>query len=86
MLNYGLTKSYPQLGVLDTKFECTQCHPTAAGRNIYPAYFDAVHHLIEPATKLTAQQIVLRNTDAVHNQFGGVNAFVAHFLDLARNR
>ena len=86
MLNDGLTKSYPLLGVLDTEFECTQCHPAATGRNLDAAYFDAVHHLIEPTTRLTALQIVLRNTDAVHNLFGGVNAFVAHFLDLARNR
>ena len=59
--------------------------PAGAGGDVDAAHLDAVHHLVEALARLAAEDGVRRQAQAVHHQLGGVDALVAHLLDLARD-
>ncbi len=57
--------------------------PTGAGGDVDPADLDAVHHLGETAAGGAAEHAVARQPEVAEQGLGGVDALVAHLVDLA---
>src|SRR5208282_5624139 len=77
------TERVPPLRVVDGQLEGAQGDPAAAGGDVDPADLDAVHHLVEALAGAAAEDPGGGNADVLQDQLGGVDALVAHFLDLA---
>ena len=57
--------------------------PTGAGGDVDAADLDAVHHLVEALARLAAEDLVGGDPVALEDRLGGVDALVAHLVDLA---
>ena len=60
--------------------------PARARRHIDPADLDAVHHLVEALAGHPTKDLGGARVVVLEDQLGGVDALVAHLLDLARDR
>ena len=83
VLGDRLAEGVPLLRVGDAQLEGAQGDPAAAGGDVDPADLDAVHHLVEALAGAPAEHPAGRDADVLQDQFGGVDALVAHLLDLA---
>ncbi len=67
------------------ELEGAQRDAAAARGDVDPADLDAVHHLVETLAGDAAEDPAGRDADVGQDQFGGVDALVAHLLDLPRH-
>src|SRR5690606_3831754 len=79
----GLAERAALLGVADGEFEGAQGDAAAAGGDVDAADLDAVHHLVEAAAGGAAEDLAGGGAVAAEDHLGGVDALVAHFVDLA---
>jgi hypothetical protein len=86
VLGDRLAEGVPPLRVVDGQLEGAQGDPAAAGGDVDPADLDAVHHLVEALAGAAAEHAGGGNADVFEDQLGGVDALVAHLLDLAGDR
>src|SRR3954463_67167 len=61
----------------------TRTAAAARGGTVYAAHLCAAHHLRESLARHPAEDVVGRGLVAVEHQLGGVDALVAHLVDLA---
>ena len=59
--------------------------PHGAGGDVDAADLDAVHHLVEALAGLATQDLLGRDLVVLEDGLGGVDALVAHLVDLARD-
>src|SRR5664280_1126933 len=78
-----LAEGLALLGVLDAELEGPQPHPARTRGDVDAADLDAVHHLVEALAGDAAEDLAGRRPVVLQNEFGGVDALVAHLLDLA---
>ena len=87
MLGDRLAEGPALLGIGHGQLEGADGHAARAGRDVDAANLDPVHHLIEAATAASrpAEDRAGRQPDAVEHHLGGLDALVAHLVDLAGN-
>src|SRR5437764_1213282 len=66
---------------------CPRRSGAAARRDVDAADLEGVHHLPEPLADAfgSAENPVVPHLEAVEDEFGGLDALVAHLLDLGRD-
>src|SRR5215210_3774141 len=88
VLGDRLAEGLALLRVAQGQLERALGDPDAAGRDVDPAHLERVHHLDEAlveALLLAAEDHVRRALVAVEDELGGLDALVAHLLDLGRD-
>ena len=85
VLEDRLTEGLALLGVLDRELERADRDTAAAGGYVDPAYLDAVHHLVETLADalFASEHSRRRDLVVVEHHLGGLDALVAHLVDLA---
>src|SRR6476661_1983869 len=83
VLRDRLAEGLALLGVGDAELEGPVGDAAGTGRDVDAADLDAVHHLVEALARLPAQDLVRRDLVALEDRLGGVDALVAHLVDLA---
>ena len=80
-----LAEGLPLLGVRDAELESPPRDTATTRGNVDPADFDPIHHLVEALARARRRGLAGVDAVAVEEHLGGVDALVAHLLDLARH-
>ena len=83
MLGDRLAKGGALLRISDGELKSALRHAARARRYVHPADLDTIHHVGEAEAGSAAEDVVGLRPIAVEDELGGVDALVAHLVDLS---